>query len=362
MTYDFAIVGSGFFGAICARHLHDHGKKVVVIEKRDHIGGNCYSEIKDGITVHTYGPHIFHTNNKEVWDWINQYAEFKPMRLQVMAMAKGDVYSLPFSMHTFNQVYGAKTPKEALDIIHKDSLNITDDSTLEGAAIKKVGREMYDLLIKGYTEKQWMKPASELPASIINRLPVRMTYNNDYFNDRYQGVPIGGYTQIFEKLLLGIDVVLNTDFFTDELPVYKNLIYTGPIDKFFDYKFGQLEYKTVSHEHEWIDSVNLQGCPVMNYTDSEIPYTRKIEHKHFAQEESHGTWVSTEYPKQYKADISEPYYPVNDQVNNEIYNKYKKMSESIQNVYFGGRLAEYKYYDMHQVIESALDFCKRLLL
>ena len=266
--YDFAIVGSGFFGAICAKHLHDQGKKVVVIEKRSHIGGNCYTEVKSDITVHTYGPHIFHTNKKEIWDWINQYAEFKPIRLQVMATAKGGVYSLPFSMHTFSQVYGATTPQEALRCIEQNS-DCADDGSLESAAIKKVGRKVYELLIKGYTEKQWMKPATDLPASIVNRLPVRMTYDNNYFNDQFQGIPIGGYTPIFEKLLDGIDVLLNTDFFTDPLPDAENLIYTGPIDKFFDYQFGPLEYKTVRHEHEWVFSNNVQECPVMNYNQKD---------------------------------------------------------------------------------------------
>jgi len=355
--YDFAIVGSGFFGAICAKHLHDQGKKVVVIEKRNHIGGNCYTEVKGGTTVHTYGPHIFHTNNKEIWDWINQYAEFRPFRLQVMATAKGGVYSLPFSMHTFNQVYGATTPQEALQCIERDSA-CADDGSLESAAIKKVGRKVYELLIKGYTEKQWMKPASDLPASIVNRLPVRMTYDNNYFNDQFQGIPIGGYTPIFEKLLKGIDIMLNTDYFTDPIPPAENLIYTGPIDKFFDYQFGPLEYKTVRHEHEWHSESNLQGCPVMNYTDSEVPYTRKIEHKHFAQEEGYGSWVSTEYPQEYIADKTDPYYPVNDQANNEVYQSYKQLADATPNVYFGGRLGQYRYFDMHQVIEEALTFCK----
>lgn len=361
MSYDFAIVGSGFFGAICAKHLHDQGKKVVVIEKRSHIGGNCYTEVKSGITVHTYGPHIFHTNNKEIWDWINQYAEFKPIRLQVMATAKGGVYSLPFSMHTFSQVYGATTPQEALRCIERDS-DCAEDGSLESAAIKKVGRKVYELLIKGYTEKQWMKPATDLPASIVNRLPVRMTYDNNYFNDQFQGIPVGGYTPIFEKLLDGIDVLLNTDFFTDPLPDAENLIYTGPIDKFFDYQFGPLEYKTVRHEHEWVFSNNVQGCPVMNYTDAKVPYTRKIEHKHFAQEEGYGSWVSTEYPQEYIADKTDPYYPVNDQANNKIYQAYKELADATPNVYFGGRLGQYKYFDMHQVIEEALTFCKTKLL
>jgi UDP-galactopyranose mutase len=360
MSYDFAIVGSGFFGSICARHLHDQGKKVVVIEKRNHIGGNCYTEVKSGITIHTYGPHIFHTNNREVWDWINQYAEFKPIRLQVMATAKDKVYSLPFSMHTFNQVYGATNPEEAMLCIDQHS-ECADDGSLESAAIKKVGRKVYELLIKGYTEKQWMKPAKDLPASIVNRLPVRMTYDNNYFNDQFQGIPIGGYTPIFEKLLDGIEVMLNTDFFSDPIPPARDIIYTGPIDKFFDYQFGPLEYKTVRHKHEWVDSSNVQGCPIMNYTDADIPYTRKIEHKHFAQEDGYGSWISTEYPQEYIPDKTDPYYPVNDQANNKIYQAYKELADSTPNVYFGGRLGQYRYFDMHQVIEEALNFCKKTL-
>jgi UDP-galactopyranose mutase len=264
-------------------------------------------------------------------------------------------------MHTFNQVYGATTPQEAMRCIERDS-DCADDGSLKSAAIKKVGRKVYELLIKGYTEKQWMKPATDLPASIVNRLPVRMTYDNNYFNDQFQGIPVGGYTPIFEKLLEGVDLLLNTDFFTDPLPDAENLIYTGPIDKFFDYQFGPLEYKTIRHEHEWVFSNNVQGCPVMNYTDAEVPYTRKIEHKHFAQEEGYGSWVSTEYPQEYIPDKTDPYYPVNDQANNKVYQRYKELADSTPNVYFGGRLGQYKYFDMHQVIEEALTFCKTKLL
>jgi UDP-galactopyranose mutase len=361
MIFDYMVVGSGFFGAICAKHLHDQGKSVVVVEKRNHIGGNCYTEQRDGINIHVYGPHIFHTNNPTVWAWINQFAEFKPFRLQVMATAKGRVYSLPFSMHTFEKVYNATTPKEAIDCIANDCEGIGDAENLETSAIKKVGRKVYELLIKGYTEKQWMRDAETLPASIVNRLPVRFTYDTNYFNDTFQGIPVGGYTQIFEKLLDGIPVMLETDFFTSPLPEYKNLIYTGPIDKFFGYKHGHLEYKTVVHQHRYYPSENVQGCPVMNYCDKDVPYTRIIEHKHFEESQSEGSWISTEFPVPYIVEQTDPYYPVNDNRNNAIYEAYKDLARSLPNVYFGGRLAEYKYYDMHQVIDSALKFCKESL-
>ena len=361
MKLDYLVVGSGLFGAICAKHLHDQGRSVAVVEKRKHIGGNCYTEQKDGINIHTYGPHIFHTNNPTVWAWINQFAKFKPFRLQVMAMAKGDVYSLPFSMHTFEKAYNARTPQEAMDSIAGDCEGIGETENLETAAIQKVGRKVYELLIKGYTEKQWMRDADTLPPSIVKRLPVRFTYDTNYFNDTFQGIPVGGYTQIFEKLLDGIPVMLETDFFTSPLPEYKNLIYTGPIDKFFDYMHGALEYKTVIHKHRYYPSENVQGCPVMNYCDKSVPYTRIIEHKHFEGVQTEGSWISTEFPTPYIVEQTDPYYPVNDERNNAIYGAYKAMAESLPNVYFGGRLAEYKYYDMHQVVESALNFCKAKL-
>lgn len=358
---DYLIVGSGFFGAICARHLHDKGYRVAVVEKRKHIGGNCYTEEKDGINVHTYGPHIFHTDNKEVWNWINRYADFHPLRLQVMANCKGEIYSLPFSMHTFSKIYGANTPHEAAMAIAWDSKDVGEDVNLETSAIQKVGRTTYEMLIKGYTEKQWMREASSLPASIVNRLPVRLTYDNNYFNHPYQGVPIGGYTRIFEKLLDGIEVITGVDYFHDEIPDHKNVIYTGPIDQFFDYRFGPLEYKSVRHEEFRYGSGNVQGCPVMNYTDKEVPYTRTIEHKHFEGSKSDVSWLSFEYPVVYEPGKVDPYYPVNDEKNNLLYQKYKQLADQTPNVIFGGRLAEYKYYDMDQVIASALKLCKERL-
>ena len=352
--YDYLIVGSGFFGSICAYELNRKGFKVCVIDNRNHIGGNCYTSNRDGINVHDYGPHIFHTSNEEVWKWINQFVQFNHFRLSPVANYKGELYSLPFNMWTFSQMWGVSTPDEAKVMIQKQSDEIGEPTNLEEQAIKFVGKDVYNKLIKGYTEKQWRKPAVDLPKEIIKRLPVRFTYDNNYFNDKYQGIPIGGYTQIFEKLLEGIDVKLNTDYFTDELPDHNKVIYTGPIDKFYNYRFGELEYKTTKFEHNLLDTPNYQGCAIMNYTDSETPYTRTIEHKHFEFGDSDTTWVTHEYPIEYDAKTTEPYYPVNDSENNEKYNLYKSLVNSEKNVIFGGRLAEYKYYDMHQVIESAL--------
>lgn len=358
--FDYLIVGSGFFGSICARELTDRGKKVCVIENRNHIGGNCYTSNRDGINVHDYGPHIFHTSNDEVWEWINKYADFNDFTLSPVANYKGEIYSLPFNMWTFSKLWGISHPYQAKEIIQQQGSHIDEPKNLEEQAIKLVGKDVYEKLIKGYTEKQWRKDAKDLPKEIIKRLPVRFTYNNNYFNDKYQGIPIGGYTKIFEKVLDGIEVRLETDFFTAELPKSKNIIYTGPIDRYFDYKFGELEYKTTSFEHKKMDTDNYQGVVVMNYTEKDIPFTRTIEHKHFEKVDSDSTWVTWEFPTEYKADETEPYYPVNDKENTKIYNKYKKLADKEKNVYFGGRLAEYKYYDMHKVIESALNFVKNI--
>ena len=359
--YDYLIVGSGFFGSICARELTDSGKKVCVIENRNHIGGNCYTSNRDGINVHDYGPHIFHTSNEEVWKWINQYVDFNEFTLRPVANYQGEIYSLPFNMWTFSKLWGITHPYEAKEIIEEQSSHIDEPKNLEEQAIKLVGNDVYQKLIKGYTEKQWRKDAIELPKEIIKRLPVRFTYDNNYFNDTYQGIPIGGYTQIFEKLLNGVEVRLETDFFKDDLPKYKKVIYTGPIDKYFEYEFGELEYKTTKFEHKKIDTDNYQGVVMMNYTDKDIPFTRTIEHKHFEGIESDSTWVTWEYPMEYKVGNTEPYYPVNDEENTKMYEKYKKTADKEKDVYFGGRLAEYKYYDMHKVIESALNFSKKLI-
>jgi UDP-galactopyranose mutase len=360
--YDYLIVGSGFYGSICAYELNKKGYKVCVIESRDHIGGNCYTSNRNGINVHDYGPHIFHTSNEEVWNWINQFVSFNNFVLTPIANYKGNLYSLPFNMWTFYQLWGTTTPDQVKQIIEEQSKEIEGEPTnLEEQAIKFVGRDVYEKLVKGYSEKQWKKPANQLPKEIIKRLPVRFTFNNNYFNDKYQGIPVGGYTQIFEKLLEGIEVRLNTNYFTDELPKYDKVIYTGPIDKFYNYKFGELEYKTTKFDHQLLeDNSNFQGIAVMNYTEKEIPYTRIIEHKHFEFNESKDTWITYEYPTEYKADSTEPYYPVNDGENTKKYLQYKELADQENNVYFGGRLAEYKYYDMHQVIESALNFVNKL--
>jgi UDP-galactopyranose mutase len=357
MEYDYLIVGAGFFGSICAYELKRHNKNVIVIDSRDHIGGNCYTELRDGINVHIYGPHVFHTSNERVWKWINQFVKFNNYRLTPVATYKGEIYSLPFNMWTFNKMWGVTTPDQAKQIIELQSADIIEPTNFEEQAIKLVGTDVYEKLIKGYTIKQWQKDPLELPKEIIKRLPVRFTYDGSYFNDRYQGIPEGGYTQIFEKLLLGVDVKLNTNFFKGILPKHKKVIYTGPIDKFFNYKYGELEYKTTRFEHVHMPVENFQGTAVMHYTDQKIDHKRIIEHKHFENVITDTTWVSWEYPNVYKAETTEPFYPVNDLANNNIFSKYREEADLLSNsVIFGGRLAEYKYYDMHQVIESALNF------
>ena len=361
MTYDYLIVGSGFFGSICARELTDRGYSCIVIDKRNHIGGNCYTSEIEGINVHEYGPHIFHTSDEEVWEWINKYTKFNNFTLRPVANYKGEIYSLPFNMWTFNKLWNVSHPDEAKEIIKKQSNHINEPNNLEEQAIKLVGTDVYEKLIKGYTEKQWGRSAKKLPKEIIKRLPVRFTYDNNYFNDKYQGIPTGGYTKIFENILKDIDVILNCDFFNDNLPNHNKVIYTGPIDKFYNYKFGKLEYKTTTFKHEVLNIDNYQGTSMMNFTDSEVPYTRILEHKHFESINTNSTVITYEYPTKYIEGITEPMYPVNDVENNLKYQKYKKLSESEERVYFGGRLAEYKYYDMHQVIKSALKFVKNKL-
>jgi UDP-galactopyranose mutase len=310
--------------------------------------------------VHEYGPHIFHTSNDEVWKWINQFVSFNNFTLRPVANYKGEIYSLPFNMWTFSKLWGITHPDEAKKIIEQQGSHIKDPKNLEEQAIKLVGVDVYEKLIKHYTAKQWRKSPVELPKEIIERLPVRFRYDNNYFNDKYQGIPIGGYTQIFEKLLEGIEVRLNTDFFTCELPTYRKLIYTGPIDKFFNYKYGYLEYKTLRFSHHCVQYENYQGTAMMNYTDELNQFTRIIEHKHFEDAISPVSWISYEYPVEYIPDVTEAYYPVNDNTNNLIYQKYKEEGNKLENVYFGGRLAEYKYYDMHKVIQSALSFINNI--
>jgi UDP-galactopyranose mutase len=365
LNYDFLIVGAGPFGSVCARKLTDAGYSCLVVDKRSHIAGNCHTNEKDGIHIHTYGPHIFHTSNEDVWSYVNKFADFNNFVLTPIANYKGELYPLPFNMWTFNALWGVNTPVEAKKVIASQSSEITDEpSNLEEQAIKTVGRDVYNTLIKGYTAKQWMKDPKELPASIIKRLPVRFTYDNNYFNDKYQGIPIGGYTKLFEKMLDGVEVRLGVDYLKGKDYydlIAKNVIYTGPIDEYFGYKYGELEYKTTRFEHKRLNQDNHQGCAVMNYTDQEVPYTRTIEHKHFDWVDNGVTWITKEYPTKYKAGKTEPYYPVNDQENNDKYSKYLELANSLENVYFGGRLAEYKYYDMDDVIESALNKVKSII-
>ena len=365
MLYDYLIVGAGFYGSIFAHELTNAGYKCLVIDSRNHIGGNCYTENKDDINIHTYGPHIFHTSNKEVWDWINQYAQFNNFTLRPVANYKGEIYSLPFNMWTFSKLWNVSHPNQVKEIIENQSSEIGEPTNLEEQAIKLVGKDVYEKLIKGYTHKQWKKDPKLLPKEIIKRLPVRFTYDNNYFNDKYQGIPIGGYTQIFEKLLDGVEIKLGIDYLQDKSywdSISNKVIYTGPIDRYYNYQFGDLEYKTTKFVHKKIDTPNYQGVVVMNYTDIDVPYTRTIEHKHFEDVLTDITWVTWEYPINYIPNKTEPYYPVNDFENNQKYEKYGELMVNEHNMIFGGRLADYKYYDMHQVIEIALEKVKEEIL
>lgn len=356
--FDYLIVGAGLFGAVCAHELKKKGKKVLVIEKRAHIAGNAFTEDNNGIHVHKYGAHIFHTNDKKIWDYVNSFVEFNRFTNSPLAFYKGSLYNLPFNMNTFYQLWGTKTPQEALDTINEQrkELNGKEPTNLEEKAISLVGRDIYEKLIKGYTEKQWGRKASDLPAFIINRLPVRMTYDNNYFSDRYQGIPIGGYTKMVEAMLEGVEIRLNADFLKNK-DKYSNLakkvIYTGAIDEYFDYCFGKLEYRSLQFETEILEESNFQGNAVINYTEAEIPFTRIIEHKHFDPVETNHTVITKEYPAEWKAG-DEPYYPINDKKNMDLFRQYNALAKKENGVVFGGRLAEYKYYDMHQVIASAL--------
>lgn len=357
--YDYLIVGAGLFGAIFAYEAKQRGKKCLVIDKRNHIGGNVYTKEVEGIQVHEYGAHIFHTNNKRIWDYVNQFAEFNRYTNSPIANYKGEIYNLPFNMNTFHKLWGVTSPEEAKRKIEEQrkTANISQPSNLEEQAISLVGTDIYQKLIKGYTEKQWGRPANELPAFIIKRLPVRFTYDNNYFNDRFQGIPVGGYTQIFEKLLDGIDVKLKTDFFKEreELEALANkIVFTGMIDQFYDYQFGVLNYRSLKFETNILDDTdNFQGNAVVNYTDSETAYTRIIEHKHFEFGKQEKTVITKEYHMEWEQGL-EPYYPINDDENNTVYKKYKDLADQEAKVIFGGRLANYKYYDMHQVIGEAL--------
>lgn len=369
--YNYLVIGSGLFGATFAYRARQAGKKCIVIDKRPHIGGNIYCEKIEGINVHKYGAHIFHTSNKEVWDFVNSIVEFNRYTNSPVANYQGKLYNLPFNMNTFYQMWGVVTPQQAKEKIEEQRANavkamkkagIKEPRNLEEQAISLIGTDIYETLIKGYTEKQWGRKCTDLPAFIIKRLPVRFVYDNNYFNDKYQGIPIGGYNKLIEGLLEGIEVKTNTDFFENRSyweSIAEKIVFTGKIDEFYDYQFGKLEYRTVKFEEEIHDCSNYQGNAVVNYTEKEIPYTRIIEHKHFEMfgtevDECPKTVISKEYSTEWK-DGMEPYYPVNDEKNNTLYNQYKKLADKEQNIIFGGRLAEYKYYDMAPIIEKVLN-------
>lgn len=368
--YDYLVVGAGLFGAVFAHEMALAGKRCLVIDKRSHIGGNVYTENVDGIQVHRYGAHIFHTSDKEVWDYVNKLTEFNNYINSPVAVYKDELYNLPFNMNTFSQLWGIRRPQEVKEKIASQiaDLHITEPKNLEEQALSLVGPDVYEKLIRGYTEKQWGRDCKELPAFIIKRLPLRFTYDNNYFNDRYQGIPIGGYTQMVEKLLEDIDVMTDTDFFEyrkGHADQFKKVVYTGMIDEYFDYQFGHLQYRTVRFDTERIEEENYQGNAVVNYTQRDVPYTRVIEHKHFAPEEERKnpkdyTIISREYSEEWGPG-SEPYYPVNDEKNGALYEKYRELAEKEENVIFGGRLGLYRYYDMDKVIRAALDASEKEL-
>jgi len=358
MQYDYLIVGSGLFGSVVACEARRKNKKCLVLEKRSHIGGNIYTEKIEGINVHTYGAHIFHTKNKQIWDYINQFAEFNNYINSPIAIYKDELYNLPFNMNTFSKMWGICTPFEAHRKI-AEQIEAAGDKrpeNLEEQALSLVGRDVYEKLIKGYTEKQWGRLCTELPASIIKRLPVRYTYDNNYFNDRYQGIPIGGYTKLIEKLLDGVEIRLNTDYLLQRDvfdSIANKIVFTGPIDAYYDYCYGELEYRSLRFETEVLDQGNYQGNAVVNYTEKEIPYTRIIEHKHFEFGTQPATVITHEYPRKWEKN-QEPYYTINDEKNMKLYNQYKDLAEKEKRIVFGGRLGSYQYYDMDKVIEAAL--------
>ena len=368
--YDYLVVGSGLFGAVFARQATDAGKKVLVIDNRPNIAGNVYTEKVEGINFHKYGAHIFHTNNTEVWNYVNRFATFNRFTNSPVANYKGELYSMPFNMYTFNKMWGVVTPEEAAAKIEEQRQEITGEpQNLEEQAISLVGRDIYEKLVKGYTEKQWGRDCKELPAFIIKRLPVRLTFDNNYFNALYQGIPIGGYTKMVANLLDGIDVQLNEDYLVNRAKwdaLADKVVYTGAVDAFFDYSLGNLEYRSVRFENEVLDIPNFQGNAAVNYTDRETPWTRIIEHKwfEFGKDENGNdlpkTIISREYSSEWKPG-DEPYYPVNDEKNGELYKKYRALAEQEEKVIFGGRLGEYKYYDMDAVIASALECAKKEL-
>jgi UDP-galactopyranose mutase len=359
--YDYLIVGCGLFGSTFARLATDNCKSCLIIDKRNHIAGNCYTEKIEGINVHSYGPHIFHTSNQFVWDFVNRFAKFNNFILSPKAWSGGKMYSLPFNMNTFYEMWGTSVPKHAKMIIDSQKFQGTP-SNLEEQALSLVGKDIYKSLIEGYTTKQWGRNPKELPSFIIKRLPLRFTFDNNYFNDKFQGIPIGGYTQMFEKILDGIEVKLNTDYFSNKEyfnSLAKKVVYTGCIDEFFDYEFGELEYRSLEFKQEILDIENYQGCAQINYTDMTHPYTRIIEHKHFETTSMEKTVITKEYSQEFKKGLV-PYYPINDIKNQKMYNEYREKSKMLTNFIFGGRLSEYKYMDMHVVIESAVNKFKTL--
>lgn len=362
--YDYLIVGAGLYGAVFARELTRRGKSCLVIDRRNHVAGNIYTEKMAGINVHKYGAHIFHTSDREVWEYVNQFAEFNNYVNSPLAVYRDELYNLPFNMNTFSKMWGIRTPKEARQMIERQvaELGITEPQNLEEQALSLVGTDVYTKLIKGYTEKQWGRDCRELPAFIIRRLPCRFTYDNNYFNDRWQGIPIGGYTQMVEKMLEGADVLLQTDYFDlirEQSEIAHTVVYTGCIDEFFGYRLGALKYRSVRFETEELPEENYQGNAVVNYTDREVPYTRVIEHKHFEFGKQPTTVISREYSAEWKPGL-EPYYPVNDAENNALYAQYQQLAAQQENVIFGGRLGQYRYYDMDKVIRAAMDEVKKL--
>lgn len=357
--YDYLIVGAGLFGAVFAHEAHKKGRTCLVIDKRNNIGGNIYTETIEGINVHKYGAHIFHTSDKQIWDYVNRFAEFNNYINSPVAVYKDELYNLPFNMNTFSRMWNIRTPEQAKEIIASQiaDLGITEPHNLEEQALSLVGRDVYEKLIKGYTEKQWGRDCKELPAFIIKRLPLRFVYDNNYFNDRYQGIPIGGYTAIIEKMLEGIEVRTGTDYFDfirDNKNIARKTIFTGMIDEYYGYCYGPLQYRSVRFETEVLDCENYQGNAVVNYTDREVPYTRIIEHKHFEFGKQPKTVISREYSSEWKQGM-ESYYPVNNEENNALYEKYRELADKESNVIFGGRLGQYKYYDMDKVIAAALE-------
>jgi UDP-galactopyranose mutase len=356
--YDYLIIGSGLFGSIFARELTDNGKKCLVIDKRNHIGGNCFTESIENINVHKYGPHIFHTSDEMVWQYINKFCEFNNYINRPKVFYKGKIYSFPINLMTMYQLFGVSTPQEAIETLDKKKITLQNTNNLEDWILSQVGEEIYHTFIRGYTKKQWNKEPKDLPASIIKRLPIRINFDDNYYTDKYQGIPIGGYTQIFEKLLNNVEVKLKCDYFDNRdyfNSIAKKIVYTGPIDIFYSLQFGKLEYRSLEFKSELFDLTDFQGNAIINYTDENVEWTRIVEHKHFEFGKQPNTYITKEYPR----NSGEPYYPINDVYNNERYNKYKVLMNKESRFIFGGRLTDYKYYDMHQVIASALKKVKK---